>query len=538
MQKSWLNVLLVIASVALTVAAAEFLVRWLDDDTDVGPAARHLGEIALAPGVERAWFYETPPPLPNRREVPEEWRGLVRDVEKSGITEGTRRADMFKAWNSAFVGDPCRHAYLCGAPGHLFVYDPPDDPGGTGDKRPPYRFLPDATTPIRLTTNAYGFRGPPVPFQRQPRTVRIAFIGASTTVGGHFFPYSFPEFVGNWLNLWAAYHKLDVRFEVLNAGRESITSTDNVNIVREEVLPLKPDLLVYYEGANQFQLSTLVPGLPQRPVGRMVLAEGESCPAQPPAAAAAPAPAVTAAAPPASANAGAAGSGASTPAGPGWLERFGQSIVDEFALVRRVRALLTRREMPAGGGEWPKPDYKLVWPAGLDERDPDVARSDLPINLPTILGDLDAMRSAAKELGAELVLASFFWLVKDGMVLDPVRHRAILEYLNQGYTPFRYRDLERLAAFQNRVFAKYARVNKLDFIDVARDTPFDPDLFIDAIHTTYGGERLRGWVFLQLLVPIVESHLKSGAWPRKVAPSTEPALVFAPRAITFDCKRP
>src|SRR4029077_1421559 len=55
-QKSWLNVLLVIASVALTVAAAEFLVRWLDDDTDVGPAARHLGEIALAPGVERAWF--------------------------------------------------------------------------------------------------------------------------------------------------------------------------------------------------------------------------------------------------------------------------------------------------------------------------------------------------------------------------------------------------------------------------------------------------------------------------------------------------
>jgi hypothetical protein len=38
-------------------------------------------------------------------------------------------------------------------------------------------------------------------------------------------------------------------------------------------------------------------------------------------------------------------------------------------------------------------------------------------------------------------------------------------------------------------------------------------------------------------VPIVEAHLKSGAWPRKVAPSTEPAPVFTPRAITFDCKR-
>ena len=205
--------------------------------------------------------------------------------------------------------------------------------------------------------------------------------------------------------------------------------------------------------------------------------------------------------------------------------------------MRRVRALFVAHEMPAGGAEWPKPDYKLAWPAGLDERDPDVGRPDLPINLSTILGDLDAMRSAARQSGAELVLASFFWLVKDGMVLDPVRHRAILEYLNQGYAPFRYRDLERMAAFQNRVFAKYARANNLDFIDVARDTPFDPDLFIDAIHTTYAGERMRGWVFFQLLVPIVERHLKSGAWPRQVTPSTEPPPVFVPRAITFDCKR-
>ena len=205
--------------------------------------------------------------------------------------------------------------------------------------------------------------------------------------------------------------------------------------------------------------------------------------------------------------------------------------------MRRLRALFVAHEMPAGGAEWPKPDYKLAWPAGLDERDPDVGRPDLPINLSTILGDLDAMRSAARQSGAELVLASFFWLVKDGMVLDPVRHRAILEYLNQGYAPFRYRDLERLAAFQNRVFAKYARVHDLDFIDVAGHTPFDPDLFVDAIHTTYAGERMRGWVFFQLLVPIVQAHLKSGAWPRTVAPSTEPPPVFEPRAITFDCKR-
>ena len=45
-----------------------------------------------------------------------------------------------------------------------------------------FRFLPDTTTPIGLVTNAYGFRGAPVPLARQPKTIRIAFIGASTTV--------------------------------------------------------------------------------------------------------------------------------------------------------------------------------------------------------------------------------------------------------------------------------------------------------------------------------------------------------------------
>ena len=278
MKRRLLNVLLVVVSVTLCTAAAEFVVRWLDADDGMGPAERHLDEIARAPGVERAWFFADPPPLPNLRPVPPEWRELVRKVEASGITEGTRRDDMFKAWNAEFVGDPCRHRYLCGAPGHLFVYDPPP-----GEERPPYRFLPNTTIPSGLTTNDYGFRGPPVPFERRPKTVRIAFIGASTTVGDHFHPYSYPEFVGNWLNLWARAHKVEVTFEVLNAGRESITSTDNVTVVREEVLPLKPDLLVYYEGANQFDLSSIATGLPDMPGGPSV-PPGAPCPAQPAAA--------------------------------------------------------------------------------------------------------------------------------------------------------------------------------------------------------------------------------------------------------------
>src|ERR1044072_2833073 len=119
----WLNVLLVVVSVALCTAAAEFFVRQLDTNADNAPVGRHLDDIAGAPGVDRAWFCPARPPLPNRKAIPQEWLDLVRKVELSGVPDGRRRADMFKAWNANFVGDPCRHAHLSGAPGHLYVYD-------------------------------------------------------------------------------------------------------------------------------------------------------------------------------------------------------------------------------------------------------------------------------------------------------------------------------------------------------------------------------------------------------------------------------
>ena len=81
------------------------------------------------------------------------------------------------------------------------------------------------------------------------------FVGSSTTVGPPHLPFSYPELVGYWLNRWAQSQKLPVHFEVLNAARESIVSTDNVAIVKNEVAPLRPDLVVYYEGGNQFELT-------------------------------------------------------------------------------------------------------------------------------------------------------------------------------------------------------------------------------------------------------------------------------------------
>ncbi len=504
MRKFLANGLLILASIVLSVLAAEAFVRWLDDvpllamplPLPVGhdTAASHLDSLPRVAGVQREWFLETPAPLPNRKPVPEQWQRWYRDIERQHAETGApfRGGDMFKAWNSSRVGNPCENRYFRSAPGELFVYEPPD-----GKPEPAFRFLPDATFPDTMVTNAFGWRGGPVSFPRKPRSLRIVFVGASTVISSHHMPHSFPEFVGRFLDVWAKARGLDISIEVLNAARESVGSTGIAAIVRQEVAPTRPDLVVYYEGGNQFQFDSIAPDVPRQP------ANGAS--------AAAPSPLAS-----------------------GLKEAATWS-----ALARRVQATTGLLDRPGGGAEWPKPAYKLDWPAGLDEKAPDISRPDLPVNLSTILHDLEQMRTDLAKVDAEFAISSFIWMVRDGMVLDPVRHRYTLDQLNVGNYPFSYRDLERLAAFQNRVLAAYARARGLPFFDVAATMPFDPNLFFDAVHKTYPGERMQAWVTFLYLVPLIEQRLGSGAWPKPVPqmPASHPAFAVPPSMLRFNCQK-
>lgn len=490
------NALLVLASVVITTIIVEAAVRLADDqplfafplpegvrDT---VSAEYRDRIPLAAGVSRDWFFESPPPLPNRGKPSDEWQNLFWKVRNSPAAfDPFQPSDVFKAWNSSFVGDPCQHFLLKRAPGFLYVYDPPDR-----RPAPPYRFLPDVTTPLGLVTNQIGWRGPPIEVPRRPGTIRIVFVGASTTVNGHHVPYSYPEFIGHWLNRWAAARRLGVRFEALNAGRESTTSGDFMAEMPTEILPLRPDLVVYYEGTNQFELRSLVEKMP------------EGAAARPPTV---------------------------VDATPGWL----RAATGFSQLARRLMALTLSADI--GGREWPKPDYKLAFPPGLDEHDPDIDYPKLPASLNVIQRDLDTIRGQLATVGAELALSSFVWLVKDGMVLNPIRDKYILEKLNVTYHPFRYRDIARGVAFENRVFRKYAARHGLPFIDVARHMPLDPELFIDDVHDTAGGIRLRAWIVLQHLLPIVEQRLASEAWPRPLVVPEPPLPTFMPRRIELSC---
>jgi hypothetical protein len=498
------NFVLVVVSILFATALAEGATRlidglplfadWLPDTLDRDMAAKDVDKIPLAKGVTRSWFFSNPPPLANRTAPSAEWMRLAQAVPEAPQTTNApfRAAEVFKAWNANFVGDPCSSAYFRQAPGKLYVYDPPD-----GSPYPRFRFLPNATTPMGLVTNQIGWRGPPLQLPGARPMVRIVFVGASTTVNSHYFPYSYPEFVGHWLKLWGEARNLDIDFQVLNAGREIVNSTDIEAIIRTEVLPLVPDLVVYYEGRNQFEM-----------VLASVKREGEE------------------------------------------VVRLDQAVRETFgarllrdathrsALARRLQAALGLVDNPGRGEEWPKPDYELTWPSSKDEADPDLSRTDLPVNLTTILRDLDRMRAELRPIGAELALSSYVWMVKDGMVLDPVRNKFLLEWLNVSFFPFSYRDIERMVAFQNRVLRKYASEHRLAFFDVAAAMPMDPDLFTDAIHMAYAGVRLHAWIVFQDLVPLVEAKLASKSWPRQ-RPRQEqipPELLFTPREIKLECR--
>ena len=220
------DTLLVLISLLVSIFGAELVVRALNGQPlfafplpdPVGSASVKPGQlesIKLADGVDRAWFERDPPPLPNRGEPPAEWQKIFNEMQARPINNEFQPFDAFKAWNSAFAGaDPCKHHFLKLAPGMLYLYDPPD-----GQPLPPYRFPPNVTLPDRLVLNQMGWRGPPIEYPRGPKTIRIVFVGSSTVIDGHWVPYSYPELVGYWLNLWAQARKLDIRFEVLNSAR-------------------------------------------------------------------------------------------------------------------------------------------------------------------------------------------------------------------------------------------------------------------------------------------------------------------------------
>ncbi len=437
------------------------------------PDRRHADAVPIARGVERRWYEDNPPPI-ERLPIPPAVQARLDRYP-------TDQIGAVALWNLEYL-----RREICGGRAHgsvatlsdFYVFESADH-----GPYPTYRHMPHLSPPGVFVSNAFGWRGPDLTTKKPSNTIRIAFVGASTTSDDYSFPFSHPELIGRWLDLWAEAGGLPYRFEVINTGRTGIDSSSIAAIVRLELRSADPDLVIYYEGANDFEpLKELnfrrIPARPQSTFRQRTRAEAYS------------------------------------------------------AIVRRAEDAVWL--IRGGEGSEPKKSgYRVIWPVGVDERNPDVTSRQLPMDLDRVVANLDAMRTSLAEAGSEFAMSSFIWMVFDGMRLDLSRHLTLYRYLNDTFWPVPYAHMRRMADFQNRVFRNYATRYGLAFFEIAEPFPRDPDLFSDAIHMTPDGLRLQAWIYFQQLVPLIESRLASRRWPRaSSAPSSAAWVSSAPQVVS------
>ena len=99
-----------------------------------------------------------------------------------------------------------------------------------------------------ISINSLGFRGPEIAVPKPPATVRIAYLGASTTwcaeVSGN--EYVWPHIAT--ASLAQAFPNR--RFDYVNGGVPGYTVASSLKNLELRVAPLQPDVVVIYEGIN------------------------------------------------------------------------------------------------------------------------------------------------------------------------------------------------------------------------------------------------------------------------------------------------
>lgn len=107
---------------------------------------------------------------------------------------------------------------------------------------------------IHIKINSLGFRGDEFSRVKPSGTIRIVCLGASTT---------FSAEVSSNQKVWT--HRLQEklqaehpgrRIEVINAAVGGFVADDNLKNLRHRVLPLDPDLVIYYEANNEIVRDT------------------------------------------------------------------------------------------------------------------------------------------------------------------------------------------------------------------------------------------------------------------------------------------
>ena len=111
-----------------------------------------------------------------------------------------------------------------------------------------YTYDADTGEIFRVTINRRGFRGADVADEKPPGTLRVVTLGASSTFGYHNpDDGTYPATLQRVLNEQCGEGP---RYEVINLGIPHLRSDQILSLFLAEALPLRPDVVTFYEGLN------------------------------------------------------------------------------------------------------------------------------------------------------------------------------------------------------------------------------------------------------------------------------------------------
>ena len=461
-----------LTTLRLTLSAASAAVARDDTNDSSDQARKYVAALPVAAGVDRSWFDLSPPSYASQRSDPE----LLQQLRQAAQVRGGDEVNATYVWNTDWLNEvACVSKSLQGQfaklPDRILTFTAPGD-----DIYPTYR-LPYSFTFYNSWINRFGFRGPDIDFKKPQRTIRIAIAGSSTVMDIPDHLFSYPELAVNWLNVWAARHGRDVKFEVINGGRSGVSVLSIEKTITREILPLRPDLVIFDATAHGLGGIVKLEGKEDREGLKVALAARREA-----------------------------------------ALSHGLAIADWSAVARRIYFAVH-----AGSGDDPelsKPKQSVVWPPGVSEQTPDPDASNLPMSLPDTIAALDRIRRAVSEAGGELAVSSAMWLTNPALRLDVIRNWSVFESLNSTYYPATLSSLDRAVKFQNKAFAAYSQRRGIPYLDMQTEMPVDADLFLDMVHTTPNGSRIKAWILFNQLLPFIVAKLDSGEWPRAAMPAT------------------
>ena len=308
-------------------------------------------------------------------------------------------------------------------PGFVYAFASPD-----ASDQPPYRTVPRGWARTDYSNN-FGFRGPDIIPRKSGRVVRVAFLAASVAADG--WPSAFRNMSCIICDNGLA--QIDSMLISIWSTRRAPASTSTyfVQIMRYEVAPLHPDIVISYDGGEYLRAGV---DRKRRRWQKRLLE----------------------------------------------TQRVGRC---QYHPLMQYSAFLSRLYQLSGirkRQETLKPAHTLNF--DLTQQDVDLDREDLPFSLHEQIAAIRDAANTTRSVGGEFFLTSYVGMVGDRIRLDPVRHKGLLDVLNDRYFPMTYHEIRQSLDFENAAYRKLAQTEHYSFIDIDRYFPQDPDLFGDELH--------------------------------------------------------